>query len=159
MCFFELSMCSIRSSIPDFVSKFQFFYILNSLRKLILHFLLFYPHFFNFSCFNFNWIFESLHISEIIHFWNVSVVLLFFNFIHSFIFKIFPFYPHFQFPDFPFYPHIRSRFFHFIHILKSQNFPFYPHFQFLDFSILSTFSISSYLNQIEPLFLIDPGSE
>ena len=98
MCFFELSMCSIRSSIPDFVSKFQFFHILNSLRKLILHFLLFYPHF---------WIFHvsistgflkvstfpklyTFQTSDLIsRFLSTFSISRFFYFIHIFNFFIF----------------------------------------------------------------------
>ena len=125
MCFFELSMCSIRSSIPDFVSKFQFIHILNSLRKLVLHFSLFYPHF---------WIFR---VSISTGFLKVSTLPKLYTFQTSAVFLFFLLHPQF-------------------HILE---FSFYRHLQFLDFSILSIFSISSYLNQIEPLFLIDPGSE
>ena len=77
MCFFELSMCSIRSSIPDFVSKFQFFHILNSLRKLILHFLLFYPHF---------WIF---HVSISTGFLKVSTFPKLYTFQTSLVFLFF----------------------------------------------------------------------
>ena len=58
MCFFELNMCSIRSSIPDFVSKFQFFHILSSLRKLIFHFLIFYPQLI-FSYLTWHFIFQN----------------------------------------------------------------------------------------------------
>lgn len=110
---------------PRFCFKIPIFPHFELVKKA--HFTLFaiLSTFLNFSCFNFNWIFESLHISEIIHFSNKRSFL------------IFLFHPQF-------------------HILE---FLFYRHLQFLDFSISSTFLISSYLNQIEPLFLIDPGSE
>ena len=87
MCFFELNMCSIRSSIPDLVSKFQFFHILNSLRKINFHFFPIYPFY---------------QQSRWQHFSSLSIIVMSTFSILSTFSKaiIFPFYPHFQFPIF-----------------------------------------------------------